>query len=338
MFRIGLFLRSFEWIALNAAWQIFAVMLAHQLFFVIDLWLAWKSPPDAMRSLRRRLAGVAVIGLYLLMWYQWIPSEYAHNLYSGAPGLAPPNQASKWILSRLIPATLLIVSLQAILEKPIEETSGSPAALKRRWWNRRLFRVLDPGWPSGVIFAFILAAAVAALLVWRDYGIWKVYQLKNQSPVPLERTHLLILERYSPSHWAAMSAWLVSPLVLWLCLLRKWMSWNALVYSFLFLGMVVLQMLLLVVVRFSGNQSLAKLILPFPGMYWLWSEFQQARAVGRFGEMMVSRVDWSGKQIMILTGVVWLFWWSIALVFALRFMYASAGFELHREKMKPTMD
>ena len=110
------------------------------------------------------------------------------------------------------------------------------------------------------------------------------------------------------------------------------------VYSFLILGMVVLQMLLLVVVRFSGNQSLAKLTLPFPGMYWLWSEFQQARAVGRFGEMMVSRVDWSGKQIMILTGVVWAFWWSIALVFALRFMYASAGLELHREKMKPTMD
>jgi len=324
MYRLPQHISLFEYIHREAAWQIFAVMLVHQLFFVVDLWLSGNSPPDFAVTARRRLVGVMVLGAYLAMWYLWIPSEYAYNLYAGAPGLPPPNQASAWLLSKMIPITLLVVSLQAILEKPIAEADRHRGQLKIELMKGWPFKLLHPGWASGVVFAFLLAATLTGLLVWRDYGTWEVYQLKNQGPVALEFTHLLNLERSSPAHWAAMSSCLICPLVLWMAFFRKQFRWNLVVYVMLFLGMLLLHAVLLLVILWNGNQTLAKWTLPFPAMYWLWPEFRRARALSRFGEIIVSRVEWSNLQIMIMTGAVWLFWWMTALGFALRSIYVSA--------------
>ena len=59
-------------IMLHREWAVLAVLTAHLLFFAVDLLAARWRAPGPFRSLRRRLVGVAVVGLYLLMWNRWI--------------------------------------------------------------------------------------------------------------------------------------------------------------------------------------------------------------------------------------------------------------------------
>jgi hypothetical protein len=316
-------------------WRIFAVMLSHQTFIMMDWWMARNARPDTMRTLRRRLVGVLVVGVYILMWHYWIPAEAPYALYPLRPTLSPSAAASSTVLSLLIPGTLLMVSLQAMLEEP-ESGEMSREIRANHGRSRRWFGwMLSPGWPSGVCFAFLLAVSFGLLLGWRDYGIWKAYQLKNQGPVALGTTHLMALERASPSHWAAMSCLLISPLVLWQGFLRKKLHWSPMVYGLLFLASWVLLLSFLVLVRFSGNQALAKWMLPFPGMYWLWPEFQRARGMARFGESVFSRVDWSLSHIMVLTGIVWLFWWLAGLGFAFRALLSAGVLGRKAEETRP---
>ena len=144
---------------LHREWPVLVVLTAHLLFFAVDLLAAQWRAPGPFRSLRRRLVGVAVVGLYLWMWNRVISPEVRPDLF-GVPQFLVDQQRLVSLLSLLITGTLLLVSWQAILEKPVHEVRMLRAWSKWGWKGRMLGRVFYPGWPSGVVFAFLLTFTI----------------------------------------------------------------------------------------------------------------------------------------------------------------------------------
>ena len=323
----GMFLHHYAMTAIgrimqHREWAVLAVLAAHLLFFAVELLAARLRAPGPFRSLRRRLVGVAVVGAYLLMWNRWISPEFPHVFGSiGSPQFPVEQQRLVSLLSLLIPGTLLLVSWQAMLEKPVHEVRIIRAWSKWGWKGRMLGRVFYPGWPSGVVFAFLLACSFAALLGWRDFEIWQRYQVKagipdyNWSDILPYNWHDLL--RRSPSHWAAFTGVLIVPLVLWQWLLPNLLRWNLFGYLLIFAGTAMLQKSILALAVFMGDKGIAKWALPFPAMYWYWPAYQRP-GWREFGEVIVPGVDWSSGTILILSGVVCLAWWMAALAFAAR--------------------
>ena len=324
----GMFLQHYAMTAIgrimqHREWAVFAVLTAHLLFFAVDLLAAQWRVPGPFRSLRRRLVGVAVVGLYLWMWNRVISPEFRPVLFNSisVPQFLVDQQRLVSLLSLLIPGTLLLVSWQAMLEKPVHEVRIIRAWSKWGWKGRMLGRVFYPGWPSGVVFAFLLACSFAALLGWRDFEIWQRYQVKagipdyNWSDILPYNWHDLL--RRSPSHWAAFTGMLVMPLVLWQWLLPNLLRWNLFGYLLIFAGTAMLQKSILALAVFMGDKGIAKWALPFPAMYWYWPAYQRP-GWREFGEVIVPGVDWSSGTILILSGVVCLAWWMAALAFAAR--------------------
>ena len=87
----GMFLQHYAMTAIgrimqHREWAVFAVLTAYLLFFAVDLLAAQWRAPGPFRSLRRRLVGMAVVGLSLCMWNRWISPEFPHVFGSiGSP-------------------------------------------------------------------------------------------------------------------------------------------------------------------------------------------------------------------------------------------------------------
>jgi hypothetical protein len=289
------------------SWLIFPLLLApavYLAFFCLDLGAAKVGSMVENRSVRRRLVGIGA-----LLFYAAIGLRSVMGSGFGARGdfLAP-------ISLVFACGTLFLVSLQALLEKPVHLVSMVIPWVKRGWWARLIGRFFYPGWHSGTFFS-------GALLLM-GVGASMIGLLQAQSRFSFD-----IFNNLRSEEWAilvvgfgAVAGMLVAPVVLYQVFLRKRLVWH---FGTWLLGVVLLGVLHLLVVAVAAgleDENLLKWGAPLPTMGISLVDksvdgYRHFRSRSVHGEELL---DLEYLDIIPVSGIVLIAWWALAVLVALR--------------------
>jgi hypothetical protein len=192
------------------------VLAFYTAFYCLDLGAARLAPMSENRATRRRLAGLAVL-LVCGVCCLW---RWHLNLSAGG------NRENGFILSTLLGLVMLLPSVQAISERPVNLAPVLMPFLKRGWRGRVAGWFLLPGWHSGVFYALLLLFPTGVLIGWLGLKYSELVQLSygysHRSALD-EEDMAVILQVF-----AGILGTIFMPLLIWRLLRRmnRWDFWR----------------------------------------------------------------------------------------------------------------
>ena len=298
-------------------WRYFLLFLVpaiHFAFFSLDLGASKVGSSVENRSTRRRLVGVGAIA-----FYAWI----------GLPELASSSSSSIFFYSHRVififsmmfgSGTLFLISLQALLEKPVHLVSMVIPWVKRGWWGRLAGRFFYPGWPSGVFFSGALLLLGSGLAM---FGLWQ-----TQDEFGFDWFERMSLEgwAYLVIGYSSVVGMLIAPLVIWQIILRRRFSWHFGTWLLLVIALGVLHLGVAATAAGMDTPKVLKWGAPLPtmGMSWLYESIDRYHGSSYQYRPRYSFVDpgqmlnWDDLDILKVSGIVYLSWWVLAMLVAMR--------------------
>jgi hypothetical protein len=266
----------------------------HLSFFALDVGASKVGTMVENRSLRRRLIALLVLGAYAVI------------------AVASTGKHSGYFNFRLVAAgvfggvTFMVIGLQALLEAPVNMLPVVLPWVKRGWLGKLAARFFYPGWPSGVMFIFLLGLTA--------FAGWMFAYLKFDGV----RGSTFDEDSFSDSNiaaafggWGAFVGMLVVPFVLWRVFFRKRLAWHLGTYILLLLLAVGVQMAVLTMASTTENPNMLKWGAPIPTMSWAWLSETDG---GYYREDPKQYLNWGHMTIAIISGGVTLLWWLVAVL------------------------
>ncbi|RYD38669.1 MAG: hypothetical protein EOP86_00125 [Verrucomicrobiaceae bacterium] len=345
-------------------WSLLALMLTamlHGMFFALDLGAARVGILAENRATRRRLTGLLVLGIYTgllghALWSlnriyaassSWGPRHFITHAYSLGAELF---ELLVKLGLPLIGGTILLLMLQALLEKPVNLAPVLWPFVRKGRIGRLAGRLLYPGWPSGVIFSVTLLTGLVAA---RGVALW----FDRESGHPFAAG---LIPEFVNGNLRELNAMVCGPgilfltlpipLILYQCFFRRRADWHLGSYSLMLMVLLAPQMLLSSLAFAFERGALLKLGLPFPSMAPAWLGRMAPEDTGRIPldvlltlknmpepKLPPAYLHWSPQLILVLTVTTGIFWWIMALWLAVRaFRETSAAErELRLEMRKP---
>ena len=304
-------------------WRIFPLLLApvlHFAFFSLDLGASKVGSLVENRSTRRRLVGVGAIAFYAWIGLPGLASS-SGLASSGSSSIFNHSRGVLFLFCMMLACgTFFLISLQSLLEKPVHLVSMVIPWVKRGWWGRLAGRFFYPGWPSGVLFSGTLLLLGSGLAI---LGLWQAQDQFGSN----------WLERISLEEWAffvvgysSVVGMLIAPLVIWQLIFRRRFSWH---FGSYFLLVIVLGVLHLGVAATAAGMDTPKVLkwgapLPTMGMSWLYESIDRYHGSSYQYRPRYSFVDpgqmlnWDDLDILKVSGIVYLSWWVLAMLVAMR--------------------
>jgi hypothetical protein len=294
----------------NTGWQGFALIILpalHLAFFALDLGVSRIGTLVENSSTRRRLVGMGFILAYL-----GIAFSHAIN--------APPGFRADAFLSafpdRLVWWTTGILCLQSLLERPVYWLPMVLPWVRRGWWGRLAARGLYHGWASGVFFSGALICSLVGMLVL-------LYFQRIEAFIPLELWDATVfiegddLAREVSSYSACLGM-LVVPLVTWRLIFSKRLPWHAGIFALLLILVASIQMSVVALASALENNNLLKLgaFIPSMGLSWMRETIGLSNRVDRAQDGVY--LSWGYVEIAVISSIVLVIWWIMAVVMALR--------------------
>ncbi|MES2707007.1 MAG: hypothetical protein V4726_10440 [Verrucomicrobiota bacterium] len=323
-------------------WTCFALALTavlHVMFYALDIGAAQVAAVSENRTTRRRLIGLAAVGIYVAL--SW--GAYRNSLAGGPHHREDSMVAVGCVLAIL---TSLVLILQSLLEKPANLAPVLQPFVKRGFAGRLAGRVLYPGWPSGVIFSlmlFLTALGIGAFTAWRAWeNRYTGYGYSGyRSGAPFD------LSDVSMNDWAVaicgfavIPFTLPVPLVLYHWFFRRRLNWHLGTYALMLTLMASAQLLLIALAAGLTNADFLKIGVPIPTMSWAWLEyiarddyyFNVRAAAGEPPDPNI--LNWTRPLLIVISLAVGAFWWIMAVWLSLRAFRETAAVERHL-KLKP---
>ena len=276
----------------------------HLAFFALDLGASQASPLIENRAPRRRVAGLMAVTCYV-------------GIACSYPPLGFTGDFREFLLCcKLAGGTLLVVGLQALVEMPVNFVSTVTPWVKRGKWGVLAGRFFYNGWPSGVMFLGVLLA-VCLTVLWRQY-LFLEDQVSLLGGIPVYLNDYYDDGRLSHliGGWGALIGLVPVPLVLWQIFFRKRLAWHLGVYGIMLMLVASVQLGLIAVAAGLKMPNLLKGGLPLPTMSWTWLE--ESYGGSDFYPGLTEFFNWGTLQIIVVSWIVILAWWLVAMILAMR--------------------
>ena len=269
-------------------------------FFTLDLGASKVGALVENRSLRRRVVGLAVVLFYgAAIWHGMLSASF-------------PTAGSVVVSASLLgTVTVLMLALQALLERPLNLPVVVLPMVRRGLLGRLAGRFFYPGWPAGVCYIGALLGLVAG-----GFGYAMAHPPLGSSTSVLGEMTPVKIARIVVSLGASVGM-LPIPLVLWQFFFRRRLRWHLGTYVLL-MGAVLALMFLVTVGAPSSQPGLLKLGLPIPGMGVTWLAHSWEGVPSWQTYRPEPSLDWGYFTIAGITATTSVLWWLVAVLLAQR--------------------
>lgn len=284
----------------RGGWPFFAFLLVpvmHLAFFSLDLGASMVGSLVENRAVRRRLVGLAVLLFYVLLFCFWKPPT----------GMMAFSQAGPAFLFFV---TVLVLTLQALLEHPLNLPAVVMPMVKRGFLGRVFGRFFYAGWPSGVCYAFFLLVLPMFVLGGLSIWFWRESWFGTGSRHGLSQRELGTMV----GSMGALLGLLPMPLVLWRWLAVRRLPWTFWIYSLILFMVLAVAGGVVAFAEVSDNPNQLKWGMLIPPISWFW----YAEERGRWYLDTKGQFNWPWEVTTLITLSVSLVWWLSAVLCALR--------------------